>query len=223
MGLGIYIKKEKLKELSRNEFIAYIQITRLIASLRFWMSTPIRIMKDEEKIFWLRDQIELCHVSISMLKEAKKTYFKEIENVIKDKYITDDIEKELKIFRDDFNKGKDMQEGFNLLVQKVRDNISFNYNKDIYRDIVIDGQPSEDLRIAFAKSEKVKDLIFELPYTAILTYLGSLVPVENIENPLDWIFDETIKNTANFVSILQKIFGKIIKANGYKKVESLIY
>lgn len=223
MGLGIYIKKEKLKELSRNEFITYIQITRLIASLRFWMSTRIRIMKDEEKIFWLRDQIELCHVSISMLKEAKKTYFKEIENVIKDKYITDDIEKELKIFRDDFNKGKDMQEGFNLLVQKVRDNISFHYNKDIYRDIVIDGQPSEDLRIAFAKSEKVKDLIFELPYTAILTYLGSLVPAENIENPLDWIFDETIKNTDNFVSILEKIVGKIIKANGYKKVESLIY
>lgn len=223
MGIGIYIKKEKLKELSTNEFIAYIQITRLIASLRFWMSTRIRIMKDEEKIFWLRDQIELCLISISMLKEAIKTYFKEIENVIKDKYITDDIENELKIFRDDFNKGKNMQEGFNLLVQKVRDNISFHYKKDVYRDIVTDGQPSEDLRIAFAKSEKIIDFIFELPYTAILTYLRSLVPEENKETPLDWIFDETVRNTDKFVSILEKIVGKIIKANGYKKVDSIIY
>ncbi|MGE5894797.1 MAG: hypothetical protein ACM34I_12130 [bacterium] len=223
MGIGIYIKKEKLKELSTNEFIACIQITRLIASLRFWMSTRIRIMKDEEKIFWLRDQIELCLISISMLKEAIKTYFKEIENVIKDKYITDDIENELKIFRDDFNKGKNMQEGFNLLVQKVRDNISFHYKKDVYRDIVTDGQPSEDLRIAFAKSEKIIDFIFELPYTAILTYLRSLVPEENKETPLDWIFDETVRNTDKFVSILEKIVGKIIKANGYKKVDSIIY
>lgn len=223
MGIGIYIKKEKLKEFSVNELIAFIQITRIIASLRFWMSTHIKIAKDEEKIFQMRDLIELYHVLISMLKEAKKTYFNEIENIIRDKYITDDIEKELKVFRDEFNKGKDKQEGFNLLVQKVRDNISFHYKKDIYKNIVTGGQPSEDLRVAFAKGDKIIDFIFELPYTAILTYIRSLVPEENKANPIDWMFDETIRNTNNFVSILEKIVGKIIKANGYKKFDSIIY
>jgi hypothetical protein len=223
MGIGIYIKKEKLKELSINEFIAFIQITRIISSLRFWMSTPIKIANDEEKYFQLRDQVELDFVLISMLKEAKKTYFNEIENIIRDKYITDDIEKELKVFRDEFNKGKDKQEGFNLLVQKVRDNISFHYNKDIYKNIVTGGQPSEDLRVAFARSDKIIDFIYELPYTVILTYIGSLVPEENKENPINWIFDETIRNTNNFVSTLEKIAGKIIKANGYKKSDSISY
>lgn len=222
MGIGIYIKRDKLKNLSNNELIAFIQITRLIASLKFWMSTHIKIEKDEEKIFWLRDQIELCLVLISMLKEAKKTYFHEIENIIKDKYVTNDIEKKLKILRDEFNKGKDKQEGFNLLVQKVRDNISFHYKKDIYKDIVIDGQPHEDLRVAFAKSDKMIGCIFELPYTVILTYLRSLVPEKNKGNPFKWIFDETIKDTESFILILDKIAGKFIKANGYKKFDSLI-
>lgn len=221
MGIGIYIKKEKLKEFSTDELIAFIQITRIIASLRFWMSTLIKIPKDDEKIFQLRDQIELYHVLISMLKEAKKTYFNEIENIIRDKYITDDIEKELQIFRDEFNKGNDKQEGFNLLVQKIRDNISFHYKKDIYKDIVTGGQPSENLRVAFAKSDKIIDSLFELPYTAILAYMGSLVPEENKENPIKWIFDETIKNADNFVSTLEKIVGKIIKANCYKKFDSI--
>lgn len=210
MGIGIYIKEEKLKEFSINELIAFIQITRIIASLRFWMSTHIKIAKDEEKIFQLRDQIELYFVLISMLKEAKKTYFNEIEQ-------------ELKIFRDEFKKGKDKQKGFDLLVQKVRDNISFHYKQDIYKDIVSDGQPSEDLRVAFARSEKIIDFIFELPYTAILSYIGSLVPEENKGNPLDWLFDETIRNTNNFVSILEEIVGKIIQVNGYKKFDSIIY
>jgi len=223
MGIGIYIKKEKLKEFSINEFIAFIQLTRIIASLRFWMSTHIKIAKDDEKIFQARNQIELGNVLISMLKEAKKTYFNEIEKIIRDKYLTDDIEKELKIFRDEFKKGKDKQEGFNLLVQKIRDNISFHYSKDIYKDIVTGEQPSEDLRIAFAKSDKIIDFIFELPYTPILTYIRSLVPEENKEDPINWIFDETIKNTDHFVSILEKIAGKIIKANGYQKCDSIIY
>jgi hypothetical protein len=187
------------------------------------MSTHIKIAKDEEKIFQLRDQIELYLVLISMLKEAKKTYFNEIEQIIANKYITDEIEQELKIFRDEFNKGKDKQDGFNLLVQKVRDNISFHYKKDIYKDIVTGGQPSEDLRVAFAKSDKIIDFIFELPYTIILTYIGSLVPEENRENPIDWIFNETVRNTNNFVSTLEKIAGQIIKANGYKKFDSIIY
>ena len=223
MGIGIYIKKEKLKELSIKEFIAFIQLTRIIASLRFWMSTHIKIAKDDEKIFQMRDLIELYSVLISMLKEAKKTYFNEIENIIRDKYITNDIEKELKIFRDEFNKGKDKQEGFNLLVQKIRDNISFHYKKDIYKDIVTGGQPSEDLRVAFARSDKIIDFIFELPYTVILSYIRSLVPEENKEKPLDWLFDETRRNTDNFVSTLEKIAGKIIKANRYKEFDSIIY
>lgn len=216
--MGIYIKKEKLKEFSDDELIAFIQLTRIIASLRFWMSTPLKIEKNDEKMFHLRDNIELFNVLISMFKEAKKTYFNEIENIIKDKYITNDIEKELKIFRDEFYKGKDKQEGFNLLVQKIRDNISFHYKKDIYKDIVTGGQPSEDLRIAFTKSDKIIDCIYEVPYTVILTYIGSLVPEENKGDPIVWLFDETIRNTNNFVSTLEKIAGKIIKANGYKKL-----
>lgn len=222
MVIAIYIKKEKLKELAVNEFIAFIQITRMIASLRFWMSTHIKIAKDEDKIFQLRDRIELYLVLISMLKEAKKTYFNEIEKMMTDKYITDEIEQELKIFRDEFNKGKDMQEGFNLLIQKIRDNCSFHYRKDIYKDIVTDGQPSEDLRVAFARSEKIIDFLFELPYDIVLSYIGSLVPSESKENPLDWLFDETIRNTDKFVSILEKIAGKFIAANGYKKFDSIM-
>lgn len=223
MGIGVYIKKDKLKEISRNEFIAFIQITRVIASLRFWMSAHMKIEKDKEKIFWLRDSIELYFVLISMLKEAKKTYFNEIENIIRDKYITNEIEKELKIFREELKKGKDKQEGFNLLVQKVRDNISFHYRKDIYKDIVTDGQPTEDLRVAFAKSNKIIDCLYEIPYTVMLTYIRNLVPEENKGNPIDWIFDETIKNTNNFVSILEKITGNILENIGYKKEDEIIY
>jgi hypothetical protein len=154
-----------------------------------------------------------------MLKEAKKTYFKEIEKIINDKYITDEIEEELKRFRNEFNKGKDRQEGFNLLIQQVRDNVSFHYKGDVCKDIVTDEQPSGDLRIAFAKSDKIIDCIYELPYTAILSYIKNLIPEENKENPFDWLFEETERNTHKFVSILEKIAGKFLKTNGYKKFD----
>jgi hypothetical protein len=223
MGIDIYLKKESLREITPNELIAFTQITRIIASLRFWMSSLGKINKDEDKIFKIRDQMELFYVLISMLKEAKKTYFKEIEKQIKDKYITNDIERDLKVIRSEFNKGKKNQKGFNFLMQNIRDNISFHYKKSIYRDIVTNEHPSEDLRVAIAKSEKIIDCLYLLPYDTILTYIGNLVPEENKDNALDWLFDEATRNTHKFASILERIAGNFIKTNGYKKLESDVF
>ena len=59
-AIGLYIKGDLLSSMSKKETIIFFQILRIINSLEFWMRLHLRIKKEQNPVFGLRNRIELC-------------------------------------------------------------------------------------------------------------------------------------------------------------------
>jgi hypothetical protein len=77
--IKVFLKKEALKQLSIQELTQFMQMLRIVNSLRLWMRLQLQLKEDEEKLFTVSSRLELYFVSIAKYMEGVRVFLRDIE------------------------------------------------------------------------------------------------------------------------------------------------
>ena len=172
--IKVFLKKEGLKILSREELTQFLQMFRIVNSLRLWTRLQLQLREDEEKIFTVASRIELYFVSIAKYEEALKVFLRNIEPRLDRKYLSADITADIETLKN--RVGNRKSDAFFKLVEILRDKIAFHFDEDIIKERITDGEPQQDLLVAVATGEQIKDCVYVEPYTFLFAHLTDNAP-----------------------------------------------
>jgi hypothetical protein len=215
--IGLFLRKERIDQLSKRELINYFQMLRIINSLQYWLRIQVKINKDYDKLFDLRNSIELCFIRIGMFKESLKIFFRDIEPTIDEKYIHKEIKNKLDILKKRVENRK--TDDFLRVVDYMRNDISFHFKDSIYSDSITEGgNTKEDLLFGYAVGETYDEFIFLEPYSIVLKYIADHLP-ENVDKKdvFNWIDKKSNDEISNFSKICERIVREMMKKSTYKK------
>ena len=214
--IKVFLKKEALKQLSTQELTQFMQMLRIVNSLRLWMRLQLQLKEDDEKLFTVSSRLELYFVSIAKYMEGVRVFLRDIEPKLNRKYLSDTIVTDVAALRQRAENRK--TDVFFKLVEIVRHKIAFHFDEDIIAERITDGDPQQDLLVAIATSDHVKDCVYVEPYTFLLARLIDNAP-DDIprENFLQWLQKTSIDESDLFCAMLESICSNIAKDIAYKR------
>jgi hypothetical protein len=203
---NVYLTIKGQNELSKNQFIAFCQILRIVESLRFHMSLMILIDGETEEIYRLRNQFEIYASIASKYKEAIKEIFNnqyaEIIKLIRNESLIHEWKKYKK--KIDNYKSDIVQKIFD----ELRNVYSFHMRDVLFRPYVNDNKATEKQLIITSRSNMIIDTIYLPGYDAVFNVLGDIT--KDIVEPKKMI-NFVFKHTRDEVDILCKLCEKTIK------------
>ena len=215
-NFGLYLNKEYLTSLSKKQLKLLMQEIRILNSLEFWLRLRINLKDEKNKIFSIRNTIELVFTTVSIFNEAIKEY----SNNMAPDLLKENLSKELKDKIIETKKRFDnyKNDDFLKVVHTIRNSITFHMKSSVYNDTLQEGKAKEDMLLGIGLSNKIIDFCYVEQYTFIFNTIIKDLP-KNIasEEFLDWINDNTISEIKHFLKHIRLILGEQIKGHGYKK------
>jgi hypothetical protein len=216
--IKVFLKKEELKGLSKEELTQFLQMLRIINSLRLWTRLQLQLREDEEKMFTVASRIELYFVSIAKYEEAVKVFLRSIEPKLNRRYLSADINTGIERLKN--RVGNRKNDDFFKLVEILRDKIAFHFDEDIIKERITDGEPQEDLLVAVATGDQIKDCLYVEPYTFLFAHLTDNAP-DHVprKDVLDWLQRTSIEESDSFCGLIERICSRIVREIGYKRAD----
>ena len=215
--IKIYLTKDGLNKLSKNQMIGIMQLLRITNGLRFQMALLLHTRNEEDSIFRLRSQLEIYAILASLLKEATKEFYNNLFKTLGPLSDEEELKNELAEYDNITMNYKDNE--VLQIIDYIRNNFSFHIKPKLFDNCIVDGNAKEDLLIGIAKSEKIIDWCFLTVYDAFIFQVSvmakSLMDKSKIA---DWLFDKILHETNYFCDLLEKFEASIMKKYGCKKL-----
>jgi hypothetical protein len=217
----VFLKKEGLKSFSKEELTQFLQMLRIVNSLRIWTRLQLQLKEEEEKIFTIAIRIELYFVTIAKYREAVKVFLTNIEPKLNRKYLPGDITAGIEKLRS--RAANREGDAFFNLVEILRHKIAFHFDQDIIEERITDGEPQQDLLVAIATGDQVRDCVYVEPYTFLFAHLADNAP-DHIpkKDVLDWLQRTSIEEADSFCGLIERICSGIVREIGYKREDDSI-
>jgi hypothetical protein len=213
--IGLYLKKEFLSQMSKDEVTVLLQIFRITNALDFWLRLHLLIPEEKNKLFETRNRIELHFALISIYKESIKEFDNNLAKKLLDMSLTDDLKKHISEFTEWLSSWK--SDDFLQVVDRIRNHLRYHLKSNIYKDCIKEGTASEDLLFGIADGNRYMDFLLIEPYSCEFSYVAEIVPDIPGENKIDWIKDKAIEETSKFINLLREIIRELVKDNSYMK------
>jgi hypothetical protein len=213
----LFLTKQGQNNLKKHEMIAFVQLLRIINSLRFQMGLLLHTKDEKDKLFQLRAQVEIYAVMASLFKEATKVFFNKLFKVLdplSDKKQLKKTLNEYDVRTRDYKNDEVLQ-----IIDYIRNNFSFHMKSELFEGFIVEGNAKKDMLIGIAKSEKIIDSCFVTAYDALIFQAGRMAKsLEDKSKILDWLFDNILREADYFCGLLEKLGGSIIKKYGGKRL-----
>jgi hypothetical protein len=215
--IEIYLTKQGQNNLTKRQMISLMQLLRIINTLRFQMTLLSHAVNQNDMLFRLRSEIEVCTILASSFKEAIKEFYNNklfiTLNPLSDEEETKEALAKYKIRTDNY---KD-DEVFRLF-DYIRNNFCFHISSELFENFVNEDDAKKDILIAIAKSKKISDFCFLSVYDALILEVTGMVKNHLDQAQFaDWLFKTVVEETDHFCNLLENFGGSILKKYGCQK------
>ncbi len=208
----LYLSKEKLKYVTKEDLQVFFHILRMANSLRSIMKLQVKI-KETDRLETFKDRMELYLLNIATYYEALKTLIKTLMPRISKEYLSTANLKAISKLQERFENRKN--DAFIRVAMATRNKIVFHFDSKVVDDFVRDGSPSKDILIGYARSTAIADSVLLEPSTAIIKFLSDQCPKYiDKKDAIDWIESTSIHEISEFCKTLERLAGAFFKKNG---------
>lgn len=207
------LKKEKLKNVNKENLEVFFHLIRIINALRSTMKKQVKLAQNEDNIEGYKDDMDMLFVNIGLFYEGIRKYFQSLDPRVPNSYISKDDRKALNLLHSRFIASDD--DDFMKIAKIIRDKVAFHFDLDVVSHNITNDEPTNDLVIGYTTSDAIKDCVYIEPYTSIFMYLANNCPedIEDIDR-LSWIRENAIAEIHDFCLILERICNGFFKRNG---------
>jgi hypothetical protein len=213
----LLLTRQGQNKLKKHELVAFLQLLRIINTLRFQMALLLHTKDENDKLFRLRSQIEIYAVMASLFKEATKEFFNKLFKILEPLSDKKQLKKTLNEYGVRTSNYKN-DEVLNI-IDYIRNNFSFHMKSKLFEDYIVEGEAKKDMLIGIARSEKIIDSCFLAAYDALIFQVSRLAnSLEDKSKIFDWLFDNIFYEANFFCDLLEKLGASIIKKYGAKRL-----
>jgi hypothetical protein len=213
----LFLTKQGLNRLKKEEVIAFVQLLRIINLLRFQMALLIYTKDEKDNLFQLRSKVEIYAGMASLFKEATKEFFNNLFKVLEPLSDKKQLKKNLNEY--DVRTRSYKNDEVLQIIDYIRNNFSFHIKSKLFEDFIVDGEAKQDMLIGIARSEKIIDRCFLAAYDALIFQVSRMAKsLEDKSKILEWLFDNVFRETNYFCDLLEKFGASIIKKYGGKRL-----
>jgi hypothetical protein len=214
--IAVYIEREFLDQLSREEFIALSQIFRVQNSLGYHLVKLVEASKEVPSIISTFQQIEETFLIASTIRESMKALFSRSGAlyVLEKRLNEASVHTELCELKDYYAKfGTEPRLKF---LDMIRNDFSYHFKDTIYKDAVSDGPATQALRICVGLDDRNENICYQPPVDCALNQVGLFVDKHKItEAPDQYLFNTVNDEATRLYQFLNQFLASIL--HGHKK------
>jgi hypothetical protein len=209
-------KGELFSKLNVNETRNLLQLLRILNALRYHMNLLKKYSTNRLTIYSTYNKLEETYILASIIKESIKELFgngkviDDLSNIITDNSIKCACNDKKKYY-DQYKTNTDL-----MFLDYLRNTFSFHFSKEIYDDIISDGENKKDVIVGISKSYKNGDMFYSIINDIMLMKIEEYIHKHNIDKKVEeYLFDVVYGEAISIYKFTNKVAASICK--GYMK------